>query len=219
MVKLIILGSGGHAKVVVEIFQENDDIDIVGMIDKDPANIGKRILDVPVIGTDEKLADLYESGISHALVAVGSIGDNFLRFKLFDRLKKIGFQFINAIHPSAIISKTASLGSGDTVMAGCIINAGVIIGDNVIINSGSIIEHDCRIGAHVHVAPRAAIAGGVAVGELTHIGMGAVVIQGRTIGYNALIGAGTVVIEDVPDNAVVVGNPGRIIKYREPLKG
>lgn len=219
MVKALLLGSGGHAKVVIEIFQKNDDIDIVGLIDKDPANIGKQVLGVPVIGTDAQLTDLFQSGVDHALVAVGGTGDNFLRLKLFDRLKKIGFQFVNAIHPSAIISKATVFGSGNTVMAGCIINAGAAIGDNAIVNTGSIIEHDCRIGSHVHIAPRAVIAGGVVIGELTHVGMGAVVIQGRKIGRNALIGAGTVIIEDVPDNAVVVGNPGRIIKYRELRKG
>ncbi|MGE5605233.1 MAG: acetyltransferase [Bacteroidota bacterium] len=219
MIQALILGSGGHAKVVIEIFQENADINIVGLIDKDPASIGKQVLGVPVIGTDEELTRFYESGIHHAIVAVGGTGDNFLRFKLFDRLKEIGFQFVNAIHPRAIISKTAVLGSGDTVMAGSIINAGTVIGANAIINSGSIIEHDCRIGAHVHIAPRTAIAGGVTVGELTHVGMGAVVIQGRIIGNNVLIGAGAVIIKDVPDNAVVVGNPGRVIRYRELPKG
>lgn len=171
-------------------------------------------MDVPVIGTDEQLANMFNNEITSVLITVGSVGDNTLRKKLYDNLKQLGFSYINAIHPSAILSEYGKLGEGNTLMAGSMMGPGAEIGNNVIVNTGSIIEHDCRIGDHVHIAPGVRLSGGVQIGSCAHLGTGAIVIQNINIGANCLIGAGTVVISDVPDNAVMVGNPGRIIKLR-----
>jgi UDP-perosamine 4-acetyltransferase len=211
---VVLIGAGGHAKVVIELLKKTADIEIIGLIEKDSTSIGKKLMDVPVIGTDEQLANMFNNEITSVLITVGSVGDNTPRKKLYDNLKQLGFSYINAVHPSAILSGYATLGEGNTLMAGSIIGPGAEIGNNVIVNTGSIIEHDCRIGDHVHIAPGVKLSGGVQIGSCAHLGTGATVIQNIKIGANCLIGAGTVVISDIPDNAVMVGNPGRVIKFR-----
>jgi acetyltransferase EpsM len=98
-------------------------------------------------------------------------------------------------------------------MAGAILNPNVKVGKHCIVNSGAVIEHDCILDNFVHLSPNAALAGNVSIGEGAHIGIGSSIIQGVKIGKWATIGAGTVVLNDVPDYAVIVGNPGKIIKY------
>ncbi|MCL6589524.1 MAG: acetyltransferase [Firmicutes bacterium] len=214
MRKVVLIGAGGHAKVVIELLKKTAGIEILGLIEKDASRIGKKLLGVPVLGTDEQFGAMFDKESTYALITVGSVGDNSLRKKLYDNLKNLGFNYINAIHPSAFISEYAALGEGNTLMAGSMIGPGAEIGNNVIVNTGSIIEHDCRIGNHVHIAPGVTLSGGVQIGNCAHLGTGATVIQNINIGANCLIGAGTVVISDVPDNAVMVGNPGRVIKFR-----
>ncbi|AEF17894.1 sugar O-acyltransferase, sialic acid O-acetyltransferase NeuD family [Thermoanaerobacterium xylanolyticum LX-11] len=213
MDKLVLIGAGGHAKAVIDILKKNNTIHIEGLIGKSD-EIGRKVLGVPVIATDEQLNDLLKREINYALIVVGSVGDNYLRKSLYEKVKEIGFTFINAFHPSAIISEYVKFGLGNVVMAGTFIGPDTQVGNNVIVNTGSIIEHDCIISDHVHVAPGVKIAGGVKIGEASHIGIGSIIIQGIKIGKNSLIGAGTVVINDVPDNAVVVGVPGTVKKYR-----
>lgn len=216
MKKVILIGAGGHAKAVIDILKKNNQgIEIAGLITKDADDIGKKILGVSVIGTDKQLSELFKRGIEYALIAVGSVGDNFLRKKLYERVANIGYTFVNAFHPSSIISDHVKFGTGNVVMPGVLVGPDTLIGNNVILNTGSIIEHDCVIEDHVHIAPGVKIAGGVKIGEASHIGIGSVIIQGIKIGKNALIGAGTIVLKDVPDNAVVVGVPGKIKKFRE----
>jgi len=214
--KVILIGAGGHAKAVIDILKKNNqEIEIVGLITKDAADIGEKVLGVPIIGTDKELSELFNKGIRYALIAVGSVDNNFLRKKLYKKVANIGYTFINAFHPSSIISDYARFGTGNVVMAGVLVGPDTIIGNNVILNTGSIIEHDCIIEDHVHVAPGVKIAGGVTIGEASLIGIGSVIIQGIKVGKNVVVGAGTIVLEDIPDNAVVVGVPGKIKKFRE----
>lgn len=212
MKQVLLLGAGGHAKGVIGFLKHS--YEILGLIEKDYYSGEGLISSVPVIGTDKDLKSFYQKGITNALVTVGSTGDSSLRERLFYMAKEIGFTMINAIHPTAVISEDVKIGCGNTFMAGTIINSGTVIGDNTIINTGAIVDHDCIVEDHTHIAPGVKIAGGVFVGEGTHVGIGAVVIQGIHIGRKALIGAGTVVLRDIPDNAVVVGVPGRVKKYR-----
>lgn len=196
---MIIIGAGGHAKVIAEILEVSGTLAIAFWVDKLEFN---KLLDYTV---SNRLATSNED------VIVG-IGNNSIRKTIVESSQ---YTFGNAIHPTSIISKRARLGLGNSVMAGAIINSDAIIGDHVIINSGSVIEHDCIVENYVHISPRATLAGSVAVGEGSWIGAGATIIQGVKIGKWATIGAGTVVIKDVPDFAVVVGNPQRIVKYNK----
>ena len=140
-----------------------------------------------------------------------AIGDNWIRKMIAE---KFAGKFQNGIfHRSAVLAPTVIIGEGTVVMANASINAEVSIGDHCIINTGATVEHECRLGDFVHISPNAALAGNVIIGEGSHIGIGAVVIPGVKIGIWVTIGAGAVILEDIPDFAVVVGNPGKIIKY------
>jgi sugar O-acyltransferase (sialic acid O-acetyltransferase NeuD family) len=154
---------------------------------------------------------VYQPGFEPEARAVIAIGDNRVRRNVALRS---AHGFTKVIHRTATLSRRCMIGTGTMVLHGAIIQAQTRIGDHTIINTGAQIDHDCDIGDFVHIAPGTVICGTVTIGEGTFVGAGAVVIPGRKIGAWATIGAGAVVINDVPDFAVVVGNPGRIVKYQ-----
>jgi len=206
--KIILVGGGGHCKVVVSIILENGNYEIIGISDL-KNKLGKEILGIKINYTDDQLRKIYENGIKNAFVTIGSVGNPALRIKLFKELKEIGFNLPVIISKYAIISKDVSIGEGTVIMPGVIINPGVKIGRNCIINTGSIIEHDCMIGDHVHIAPGVALSGGITVENETHIGTGATVIQGVKIGEKSIIGAGAVVVKDIPSGVTARGIPAK----------
>lgn len=205
--KVIGLGAGGHAKVVIEILRFYNSYELTGLLDPKPELKGRNLLGVPVLGNDDLLPDLKRDGIDHFFVGLGSIGDTGPRRRLFELALEHSMKPIDAIHPDAIISPSAELGEGVTVMGGAVVNADASLGMNVIINTGAIIEHDCVIGNHVHVATGARLASSINVGRGSHIGAGVTVLQCIRIGENAIVGAGAVVIRDVHSDATVVGCP------------
>jgi len=209
MLELVILGGGGHAKVVIDILKSCPSLGIVGVTDPNIGQHVREILCVPIIGDDSILPELINSGISHAFVAIGC---NSLRKKLFEEIAQLGFQFVNAIHPQAIVSSSTKLGRGIAIMGGATINAECIIGDNVIISTGANIDHECCISGHAHVAPGATLSGNVAVGQGAFIGAGAIIVQGVCIDENAIVGAGAVVLHDVASDTTVAGIPAKVIK-------
>ena len=210
--KLILIGGGGHCKVVISILKKLKIFEIVGIIDN--YKVESSIEGIKIIGIDNDLKDFFKSGIKNALITVGSIKNNSKRYKLFTLAKNVGYNFPIIVSPYAIVDSSVSIGEGTVIMPGGIINIDSSIGKNCIINTGSIIEHDCKIGDYCHIAPGAHISGSVEIGELSFIGIGSSIIQGVKVGKNVTIGAGSAVIKDVPDNAVVVGNSGKVIKIK-----
>ena len=215
MERVIGLGAGGHAKVVIEILRLLDNYEIVGLLDPRQTLWGNKVLGIPVLGDDDLLPTLHSQGIRSVFIGIGMVGDARPRRKAYEKARSHGFQVVQAIHPQAVIAPSVKIGHGPTIMAGAVINADTRLGNNVIINTGAIVEHDCVIGDHSHIATGARLAGAVHVGEGTHVGLGASVIQGVEIGRNAVIGAGAVVVRNVPDNAVVAGVPARILRMVE----
>lgn len=215
MIRVIGLGAGGHAKVVIEILRLAGQYELVGLLDADPARQGESVEGVPVIGDDSQLGSLYEEGVRYAFIGLGSAGDLAPRRRLYEKVRSLGFEVVRAIHPKAVIAASAQLGQGATVMAGAIINPAARLGDNVIVNTGAIVEHDCVLEDHVHLATGARLAGKVHVGQGSHIGIGASVRQGIHIGRESVVGAGTVVVDDVPERVVVVGAPAKILRKVE----
>jgi len=209
--KVLLIGAGGHCKVVLDLLQQSKDYQAAGIIDK-KTRVGEKVLGVPVAGTDADLLKFFKKGIKYCFIAVGSVGDPSLRAKLFDLGCKAGFSFPNLVHPKAIISSHASLGEGNYIAPGAIINAGARIGDHCIINTGVIIEHDCSVGDFVHIASGAVLSGNVSVGKNTHLGTGVSVIQGIKIGSNSVVGAGSVVVKDIASGVIAFGNPCKFIK-------
>ncbi|PZR34805.1 NeuD/PglB/VioB family sugar acetyltransferase [Caulobacter segnis] len=201
---VVIIGGGGHAKVVIEILRAAGET-VAAIVDADPTP--RTILGVPVVGDDLALPALRERGLTRLFVAVG---DNRLRETLGRKARDAGFSLVNAVHPSAVVSPSARLGEGVAVMAGAVINADNQVADLAIINTGAVVDHDCRLGAAAHVAPGAALAGGVSVGERAFLGVGARVIPGVTIGADTVVGAGGVVVRNLPAGVLAVGVPAKI---------
>lgn len=191
MMRVLILGAGGHAQVIADILlqmgQIGADMAPIGYLDDNPQLIGRSFLGLPVLG---KIGDL--PVIAHDAVVVG-IGDNRIRCAIFAALSDQGEIFAIARHPSAIIASDVSLGPGCTVCAGAIVNPGSVIGANVILNAGSTVDHHNQIGDHAHIAPGVHLGGDVQIGTGTLVGIGATVIPQRTVGDWSVIGAGSVV--------------------------
>lgn len=198
---LILLGSGGHARVLLAMLRRLQ-VDVLGVIDPQ-RQAGSDWLGCTVLGND----DVVQSYAVEQVELVNGIGsmpkDSGVRGRLFTQFAALGYQFKCVIDPLAFVASDVELAAGVQVMAGAIIQAGTVIAENSIVNSGAIVEHDCRIGLNVHIAPGATVCGGVQIGDDTHIGAGAVVIQGIHIGSHSIIGAGSVVTRDVGSRHIV----------------
>lgn len=202
--RIFLYGASGHAKVICEIL-EAQHRPPYGLIDDNPHVTS--LLEYPVFNTLQKAEVTTEDQF------LISIGNNRIRKSVVAKLN--GVKFTSAIHPAAVISPRSSVGEGTVVMANVAVNVHTNIGRHVILNTNCSIDHDCVIEDFVHISPNAALAGNVQVGEGTQIGIGACIKQNIRIGKWAMVGAGAVIIRDVPDHAVVVGNPGRIIKTNQ----
>jgi acetyltransferase EpsM len=209
--KLIIVGAGGHAKVVLDIALANE-ITVLGFID-DHATIAPAP-DYQLLGTVDMLEDLM---IRHPGSKVFvAIGDNRVRRQIDRNLLESCEIAPPLIHPFGWISSSAQFGSGTVLMPGVVINAGARVGRHVILNTSCSVDHDCAIGDYAHVSPGAHLAGRVTIGEGCHIGTGASVIPGVRVGNWAVIGAGAVVTSDIPPRSVAVGIPARVVRTIEP---
>jgi sugar O-acyltransferase (sialic acid O-acetyltransferase NeuD family) len=210
----VILGGGGHARVLVDSLQCLDTIQLRAILDPNRDLWGTVCLGVPILGGDDRLAELVADGVSMFAVGLGGVGDNHPRQRLFALGLAHDLEPVTVIHPSATSSRWATIGRGCQLFPGSIVNAGAELGVNVVVNSGAIVEHDCRIGDHVHVATGAHLSGTVRIGARAHIGAGAVIRQSIAVAEDAVVGAGAVVVRDVGRGEVVVGNPARPMRCR-----
>jgi len=212
MTPVVGIGAGGHAKVVIDILRAASVYDVTALVDTNAGSWGMKVMGVPIVGGDDRLAALFAEGIRHAFIGLGGVGDTGPRRRLYERTTAHGFEVVTAIQPRAMVAATAEIGAGVTMMAGAVVNPDARLGVNVIVNSGAIVEHDCLVGDHAHIATGAKLAGTVAIGEGAHVGIGAAIRQCVRIGRNAVVGAGAVVVHDVDDGVVVVGVPARVIR-------
>lgn len=201
------VGAGGHAKVVLEILAAEGGYEVIGLLDADPERAGTHMCGTTVLGGDELLERQYDGGVSHAFIGLGGAADTRPRWRLYEKVRSVGFDVVSALHPSAVVSPSARIGLGATIAAGAVVGPDATLGENVIVNTGALVDHDGRVGDHVHVAIGARLASGVVLEEGVHIGAGATVLQGRRIGRGAVVGAGAVVVRDVDPGVVVVGVP------------
>ena len=200
---LFILGAGGHGRVVAEI-AEATGWDDVRFLDNRWPGVDAN-LHWPVVGRG---LQALPPG-ARVFVAIGLCGK---RMDLLQQVSAQGHIVLHLIHPTAFVSRHATLEAGTVIMPQAAINAGAVLGRGVIVNTGATVDHDCRIGDGVHISPGVHLAGGVSVGEGTWIGIGAVVREGIQIGANAMVGAGAAVVSHVPDGARVVGVPAREVR-------
>ncbi len=202
---LSIIGSGGHAKVVVESLNVKSDISIEIFDEKSPTSdlfLGKYL-----VKFIEDLDDLTE----YFHVAIGA---NEVRARISSDAKKIGKKPFNVLHKLATVFESASLGNGIFLAANSIIASEALINEGCIINHAAIVDHDCIVGKYSHIGPNAKLGGGVRVGEKCLIGTGAVVLPNIKIGNNVVIGAGSLIVKDINDNQVIFGVPGKEIRKK-----
>lgn len=204
MAGLLVVGAGGHGKVVADTALATQRWGRVAFLD-DRAPALTEVMELPVLGrVDEAPAFLDE--FSAAVVAIGHCRT---RLRVMDRLAAQGFYLPVIVHPSAWVSPRAALGEGTVVFALVAINACARLGRGCIANTGCSIDHDARLGDGVHVCPGARLAGEVTVGDASWIGIGSAVIQRVTVGADVTVGAGAAVVRDLPDGVTAVGVPAR----------
>lgn len=207
--RFIIIGAGGHAKVVVDSFLSSGK-EVFGFFDDNPALLGTEpIAGMKVLGDTGQLPEKLEKGNNVFILA---IGENRIRRRLS---KRLSVPYGVACAPSAVIGRGVRIGKGTMVLPSATVNIDTVIGEHVILNTSCSVDHDCKVGDFVHIAPGAHLGGGVVVGEGTILGLGSSVAPGIRIGRWSVIGAGTVVTKDLPDNCTAVGVPAKIIKIRE----
>ncbi len=207
--KIVIVGAGGHGRVVLDILRNNHQFDIAGFIDSNSALHGQTMDGIEILGDLSLIAKFPELGIGGSIVA---IGDNRIRQAYAQTLEKAGVSLVSAIHPAASIAGNANIGKNVVIAAGANVCAHVTIEDSVILNTGCIIDHESTIHKSAHICPGVRIAGHVKIKQAAFVGIGATIIQGITIGESAVVGAGAVVLEDVNPYSTVVGVPARVVK-------
>lgn len=201
MRKINLFGASGHAKVIIDIIESNGFE--VGYIFDDNTKVENFM--------GRKVHSVYNLELLNANPIIISIGDNKVRKAIHDK-----FQLNLApplIHPSAIVSPSASIGNGTVIMPNAVVNAAASIGKNCIINTAAVVEHDCVVHDYVHMSPKASLAGGVTIKEGAHVGINATIIQSVCVGFWSTIGAGAVVTQDIPDHCTAVGIPAKPIKF------
>ena len=200
--KIIIIGSGGHAKSCLEVIESTNLYEIVGLVDKN-ASSGSIKYGYKILGGDDDLLKLINL-TDKVFMGIGGIKNLAYREELTSKITKIGFVFERIISPYATLSKTSSIGIGSIIHHNTYIGADVKIGNNCIINTGAILEHESQVGSHSHVSTGAILNGNVTVGERTFIGSGVIIKQGVKIGSDSLVNMGTRVFEDVGDSKTIM---------------
>ena len=201
---VVIIGAGGHAKVIADIVLCSGD-NLIGFLDDDDSKQGLEIFKTyKVIG---KIADMEKYREYYFVVAVGN---NYTRAEIVKNLA--GFKLYTAIHPSAVVADTVRVGEGAVIMAGVVVNVDAVIGKHCIINTAVTVDHDNEIGDFVHISPGAHLAGGVSVGDYSWVCTGAVVINNVRIGKDVVLGASATALKDIGAPGIYVGTPVRKIK-------
>ena len=195
---VMIIGGGGHAKVIIDCIRAAGDKP-VGILD-DGITEGTEILGVPVLGKTA-VWKKYEQ-----YFFVIAIGNNDVRARIAENMK---VNWYSAIHPRSVVSEYAVIGQGTVVMPGAVINASAQVGEHCIVNTCAVIEHDCRLGHFVHISPNAALGGSVQIAEKCHVGLGAAVRNNISVCGGCVVGTGAVVVKNIMEPGVYIGVPAK----------
>lgn len=197
---MLLYGAGGHARVVISILTAQNQL-LMAVFDDDPTR--KTVAGISIIGA-------YNPDFQPERSLLLAVGNNAIRCRL---AQLVTHSFGKAVHPSAVVDSSVVIGAGTVLVHRAVVQANARLGQHVIVNTGAVVDHDCVLDNFVQVAPGAVLCGNVRVGEGTLVGAGAVVVPGIQMGRWAVVGAGAVVTRNVPDGAVVWGNPAQIIRF------
>ena len=205
---VVLIGSGGHALVVLDILEAMGLYEVIGVTTNDQEMKG--FYGYPVLGTDDDLPRLLKDGVRLAAIGIGGFKDNQLRKKIYGKLKTLGFQIVTAIHPSAVIARDVKIGEGSVVFAGVVLNPRVQIGCNVVVATCSTVDHETRVEDHVLISAGVTVGAYAIVEEEALLAIGCTVVSRKKVGKNALVAAGAVVVKNVVPNTAVIGVPARL---------
>jgi len=214
MDNIVIVGSSGHAKVVIDIVQHESRYNIVGLLDRNRM-VGEEILRYRVLGKEETLPELTKI---HSLKGViVAIGDNFDRSKAVSRVRGLcpDLAFVSSVHPKSSIATDVSIGEGTVIMAGVSVNSCCSIGRFCILNTNSSLDHDSIMEDFSSLAPRVTTGGNCRIGSFSAICIGAVLIHGVHVGNNTVIGAASLVLKPIDSFIVAYGSPAKAIRKRK----
>lgn len=214
MKKIVIIGAGGHARDVLDVFEDcnerSREYEVLGFVVETPYFRPTQLVnDYPVLGDFDWLA----KNASNVELVCG-VGDTALRRRLTERAASLGGRFGSVVHPSALLTRRVTISEGCVVSAGVIMTSRVHLGRHVHVNLASTLAHDVAVDAYATIAPGVRLSGNVHVGEGANVGTGATIIEKLEIGAWSTVGAGAAVVRDVPPNATAVGCPARVIKQR-----
>ena len=215
MTDVVIVGAGGHAKVVSDVLKLDPEANLLGFLDDRAELHGQKVLGLTVL---EGLATWLSRSDTDDCAVVVAIGDNRTRENVAGEIRKAGRRFYTAVHPSAQIGSGVEIGEGCVLMANTAVNAETVIGQHVIINTNASVDHNGVVEDYAHISPGASLAGTVTVGKGAHVGTGASAVPGVVIGEWATLGAGTTALRDVKPHTTVVGRPPMAIDKRGSSK-
>lgn len=211
--KVILIGKGQQCNVVMYNLRCQGIYEVACICDSKIADKDEKIDGIPLEEWENYSVDCLkrlESKYNTNLFFI-AFGNMKTRKKVFEYCVSNGWESVNIIHPNAVVSPNAKLGTGILIEAGCLITPNPIIGDNVVINTGSQVNHDNIVADHVYIASGVILSGGVNIGENTLLDDGVIITLGKSVGKNSLIGAGAIVTKDIPDGVIAYGNPCKII--------
>lgn len=202
---LLIVGAGGHSKVVMDaLCCLHGKGCLLQLVDDDLCLAGEEVMGVLV---SAPIAPALDAGKCFHV----AIGSNSIRSRLAQDCMRAGLRYQTVVHPRSIVAASATLGQGSYVAAAGVIGPDAYLGDGCIVNHGAVVDHDCKIGAYCHIAPNATLGGEVQLGSQVLIGAGANVLPCVSIGDGCVIGAGTVVLRDLPAGFAYAGVPAQRI--------
>lgn len=215
MDNIVIVGSSGHARVVIDIVEQERKLNIVGLIDRF-RDVGEQTFGYTILGKEEELPQLVEEHCLEGVIV--AIGDNFVRSLVVNRVSELcpQLEYKCALHPKAVVASGVSIGAGTVVMAGAVVNPGCSVGRFCILNTASSLDHDSVMGDFASLAPGVVTGGKCHIGSHSAIGIGAFLSNGVCIGEHTVIGAASLVLKPIGDLVVAYGVPARAIRCRRP---
>jgi sugar O-acyltransferase (sialic acid O-acetyltransferase NeuD family) len=206
--RVLVWGAGGHGKVVIDALMASGEWKVAGVIDDDEGKKGTEVLGVKVFSLQGGVTEVAKR-LDCGRVAA-AIADNYVRFKIFEQIRRCGLLPLQVIHPSSHVSRFVKMGEGVTILAGATVNPGTTMEDNVCVNTSASVDHDDYLEMSCHIFPNATITGGVRIKQFVHVGSGAVIAPNLTLERYSYVGAGAVVLANVPEGAVAFGVPAKV---------
>lgn len=205
---ILIIGGGGHAKVLASILKKHQEWNPIGYTDPDDNG---PLLSLPYLGTDDMIKSLIiDRTLKYAAIGIGIIGSPNHREEVIDKVQALGLSFPPVYSPNAVVNEDVKIADGSIIMDGAVIQPGVRLGSFSIINTSASVDHDCSIGDHVHIAPGCTLSGQVQLGNHVFVGTGASILQGLKITDHVIIGGGAMVMAHLESSGTYVGVPAKL---------